>query len=164
MKEWSDRRARLNHDLISNKLLLRLAALECVADGKVITCEDTLDEVRLVWDHVYSESVSLCSSFLVEMTPRALFKKPPLDRCTNETKLWLAPFVHERWIASMKALDLVDLMWQAIDNAQLSMNTLFVVTGNDRYSVRYSAEIRTARISVLRLSEILSSMPKAILP
>lgn len=58
-----------------------------------------ISEDVLRWRERRGEVPQLLERFETEMSPRALFDLLPLSRCTEATRRWLIPVIHELWLA-----------------------------------------------------------------
>ena len=99
---WQNRRSAFNHDWLKNKYLNRLSAF---IDRLKISNSDLSRLYRFLeddfpeWKKQQSEIENLLKTFEVEMSPKSLFKKEPLNHCDNETNSWLGQLIHALWLA-----------------------------------------------------------------
>ncbi len=164
MRPWSIRRSRLSHDLVSNQLIVCLAALERVASGLVESDDDVRENVRGLWLQIHQESWALHATLLDEMSPRVLFEEPPLCHCSQETKAWLVPFVHERWLSKTSAEVRREELAAAAGDAEAIMNRLLECLAGVKDRSAFAQCVADARAAADRLSDALAAMPKSVLP
>jgi len=97
---WQQRRSTFNHDWLRNRFLTAVASFVNILDDLV---EDPETEKRFVrdilpqWADRARESEELVADFNLEMSPRSLFRQPPLCRCEPATMRWLPDLVHLLW-------------------------------------------------------------------
>lgn len=100
--KWQKHRAEFNHDWLKNVYLIRIDEFLNLLDDKI---EDHELEKRFVsdilksWESHAKEAEKLIIDFEGEMSPRTLFDHPPLSRCRDSRKEWLAELVHQLWLA-----------------------------------------------------------------
>jgi hypothetical protein len=107
---WQKRRSEFNHDWMKNRYLQALRSwLRLLSNNKVsdkITERTFIADTFPQWKIHYDEAIALANDFETEMSPKILFKEPPLTRCDDDTKYWLGELVHALWVDkySVKAL------------------------------------------------------------
>lgn len=102
ISSWQNRRSTFNHDWLKNKYLNRLNAfLErlYMSDSDSMRLFRFLNDDFPEWKKQQSEIESLLETFETDMSPKSLFKKEPLNRCDNETRIWLGQLIHALWLA-----------------------------------------------------------------
>ncbi len=164
MRLWSQRRFRLSHDHIRNKLLPALGAAENGLRGLAeIQVDEVLDEAVHTWEFVRREALDLADCFLSEMSPKVLFDESPLFLCSQETLDWMVPFVHERWATRNAVKDLVADLEKSI----LKTENAFQKLTERRKSGSAEGDALTvprAREALARLAQQLSAFPTRVYP
>ena len=163
MRPWTARRARLNHDLLSNRLVQRLTSLQRVAEGRVELAESSDDGLSGMWVQARDECRELHATLFEEMSPRALFEEPPLCHCSEETKAWLIPYVHERWMERTKAEARAADLEVAADETDTAINALLTCLGDQDGHEWLGEYVAAARGAVDRLSDALAALPKSMI-
>lgn len=97
---WQADRGQLNHHWLQNSVLVALNHALGIVSGAVRSTHPAraLAEDLLRWQDRRGDVVSLLERFETEMTPALLLGRAPLSRCSEETKSWLRPLVHELWL------------------------------------------------------------------
>jgi hypothetical protein len=101
---WAQRRNRFQHDWLKNRFILQLGQYLNVLDDLV---EDPDFEQRFLthvvpdWSSHRTEVIDLARDFENEMSPRTLFREPPLNTLPAATSQWLAETVHMLWRARL---------------------------------------------------------------
>ncbi len=97
---WQDERNQLNHNWLQNGVLVALNHALSVVSGNVrcSSARRTLTEDVARWTERSGDMPGFLDRCENEMSPRALFRIVPLCRCSDETKRWLEPLIHERWL------------------------------------------------------------------
>ncbi len=124
LPDWQRRRSAFNHDWLKNRFLTGLASFMNILDGLVEdpeTQERFLRDTLPQWPGRAAEAACLISEFESEMSPRALFRQPPLSRCGSATKSWLPTLVHQLWRRRMNT----DAMCTGARKALLSADTAY---------------------------------------
>ncbi|MHB8821831.1 MAG: hypothetical protein ACYC58_09145 [Pseudomonadaceae bacterium] len=165
MKSWSIRRSRLNHDLIGNRILTGLGALDNITRGRIVASPETVYEsLQETWDFVFVESQILIDSFMFEMSPETLFDEPPLCYCFPTTISWLKDYVHSRWLNRCSVHKNLRDLQDALNMANASFNRLKIVFFSP---VNNSADllefISASRTDVVKFSGCLSKLPNKLL-
>jgi hypothetical protein len=161
---WSQRRFRLSHDHIRNKLLPALGAAENGLRGLAeIQVNEVLDEAAHTWEFVRMEALDLANRFLSEMSPKVLFEESPLFLCNQETLDWLAPFAHERWATRNAVSDLLSRLEKNVVKTDSAFQKL-AQERNDGASEAGAQTVLEARKAVTRLARQLSTFPSRIYP
>lgn len=99
---WQTARSDFNHDWLKNQFLNALDTFEKRLASERISAqelEEFRDEDFPGWERRRADAERLASTFAEAMSPQNLFQEPPLCRADDETKAWLAPLVHELWMA-----------------------------------------------------------------
>jgi len=102
MCEWQRLRTRINHDWLKNEYLKNL-------DGLIIQIKSSqsienklcreLQAYLKRWSERHGEIEKLLNTAEKGLSPRTLFEKEPLIRCTRKNKDWLAPLIHGLWLS-----------------------------------------------------------------
>jgi len=98
--DWQHRRSAFNHDWLKNRFLTAVASFMNILDDLV---EDEETEERFVgeilpqWVDRAQEASGLVADFEPEMSPKVLFRQPPLSRCGPAAMSWLPDVVHLLW-------------------------------------------------------------------
>lgn len=125
--EWQQRRGRLNHDWLKNQLSLALGKLMNVLSGEV---EDESFRERFrhsilaEWPEKRNEISDLLKDFVQEMSPRNLFREPPLCGCDEDTKMWLGELIHRRWAEGSETQNLLSEAARCLEEANLAYHAL----------------------------------------
>ncbi len=102
ISSWQNRRSAFNHDWLKNKYLNRLDGfinrLE-IPDSDSFRLFRFLNDDFPEWKKQQSKVEDLLETFEMEMSPKSLFKKDPLNHCDNETIIWLGQLIHALWLA-----------------------------------------------------------------
>ncbi len=96
-EQWSNSRARLNHDWLQNQYLIFLAARQQDL-GAMVCGEESRLEVRaqlLEWEHQEKAFLELADQTEQALSPRQLLDLPPLDQLPLSEKAWLGDLIHE---------------------------------------------------------------------
>lgn len=106
---WQKRRCEFNHDWIKNKYLQALFDWRSLLNDEQedVELEKTfVSDVLPQWESHEKEALNLPKDFEIEMSPKVLFKEPPLSRFDEDTKNWLGELIHELWLVrcSVKSL------------------------------------------------------------
>lgn len=99
---WQRDRSRINHDWLKSQYLPALGAMISVLneDVECTDLERQLGGLELDrWADSRARIEALAREFEIHMSPRALFCRPPLDKCDKRTKEWLPELVHMLWRA-----------------------------------------------------------------
>jgi hypothetical protein len=99
---WQKRRAAFNHDWLKNRYITNLDGWLNLLDNKFKDSDFERTFILSIlpeWHQHLPECLSLIHEFSLEMSPRVLFRHPPLVRCDVATKQWLGDFLHQRWLA-----------------------------------------------------------------
>jgi len=102
ISSWQNRRSAFNHDWLKNKYLNRLDAFFerlNMPDSDPLRLSRFLNDDFPEWKKQQGEIENLLKTFEVEMSPKSLFKKEPLNHCDNETIIWLGQLIHALWLA-----------------------------------------------------------------
>jgi hypothetical protein len=100
--QWQRRRNRFNHDWLKNRLMPSLVRYLNILRG-LVQDDEFLEAFPIFLDEEWTshrcEAFSLLEQFEVSESPRNLFLRPPLARCDDLTREWLANLSHEIWIS-----------------------------------------------------------------
>jgi len=162
MREWSIRRSRLNHELVSNRLLQRLTALKRLAAGLVESKEDPTIGLKDMWDRIRTEAMDLESTFLDAMSPKCLFNDTPLCHCSDQTKSWLKPYIHEKWLKDTGAKERKARLAETIRKADEAMVQLHDRLTHTKDFSKVNQHIIQAYKEVNQLSNALTAMPHSV--
>jgi len=98
---WQQRRSTLNHDWLKNDYINSVIAFSTRLNQPLLD-RMRINEFILVifpnWSRRQKEFGLLIAEAEEALSPRNLFKTPPLSRCSNETKKWLSQLAHELWL------------------------------------------------------------------
>jgi hypothetical protein len=97
---WRVERGQLNHNWLQNSVLVGARHALSILDGRVRTTNliQILKDDVWRWRERNHELTSLLSRFEEEMSPKTLFCQLPLSRCSDQTKEWLVPLIHDIWL------------------------------------------------------------------
>lgn len=100
VSKWQADRSHINHGWLQNGVLVGLRHAQGISRGAVRSRSPgkAISEDVMRWSERRQEVPQLLDRFEVEMSPRVLFERIPLVRCTEETKRWLIPIIHELWL------------------------------------------------------------------
>lgn len=163
MRPWATRRARLSHDLVSNRLVQRLMGLQRMAEGRVELAEAPDYGLGGMWAQIRAECRELHATLFLEMSPRALFEEPPLCHCSEETKVWLIPYTHQLWLQRTEAEARAADLEAAVVDVDAAINQLLTSLGIHIGRDRLGEHVAAARRAVDRLSEALTALPKSVI-
>jgi hypothetical protein len=163
---WAQRRSRLSHDLIRNRLLPAFGALENIARGHLNRSpQAVLDSIEQTWTQISTEIRSLLDGFIREMSPETLLDEPPLCFCAPETQLWLKPFLHAHWMKTYSVERLLGGLDQAFNATDDTVNQLFACPlgrsdSVDGDSLELLRRVSTARFAVQDLVARVLELPE----
>lgn len=122
MTNWQVDRERISHGWLQNGVLVALNHALGIAVGTVRPrrIRQTLAEDVLRWQEQRQEVPRLLDRFENEMSPKLFFERAPLYRCTDETKGWLIPLIHELWLRREKVIEKVRTAKNTYDAAELT--------------------------------------------
>lgn len=171
MESWARRRSEFNHDWLKTVYLNALGSfvmrLESGGSGSATKIEEFLSEEFPAWEGRSVEARELILGFEDQMTPARLFDRPPLIRCNDGTKAWLAPLVHQLWLGRYGVQKLVDgglELLEKVDRLYRDLGTIISETSRGDMAAlreslpRWKEFLETCR----RLSEHLSKFPNRI--
>lgn len=117
---WQTDRGQLNHNWLQNGVLVGLNHAQAIAAGSVRTpyIRQALIEDVFRWQERREDLPSLLDRFENEMSPKVFFTQLPLSRCSDETKGWLIPLIHELWLKREKVLDKMGVAKKAYEMAE----------------------------------------------
>jgi hypothetical protein len=127
---WQKRRSEFNHDWLKNKYIPKLGAWVNLLDERIEDKDLERSYVSSIlpgWEHQQKEALALPRDFETEMSPRTLFREPPLSNCDDDTKQWLGELVHHLWLIRYSVGKLVSDALESTEKA------------NDAYSKLKSA-------------------------
>lgn len=101
VSKWQADRSHLNHGWLQNGVLVGVRHAQGISRGAVRSrsARQSISANVLRWKERREEVPRLLMRFENEMSPRILFDYPPLCRCSEATKQWLVPVIHELWLA-----------------------------------------------------------------
>jgi len=145
--QWSRRRGAFNHDWLKNQYLTALQKWMNLLDDKVEDPEFEsrfVDSVLSAWEDRLLEAKSLIADFEAEMSPKSLFRHPPLSGCDDETKGWLPDITHTLWLARYPVAEWVASADAALCAAEASYRRLLDAI-NAREGPRSAENLRSCR-------------------
>lgn len=100
MPEWNELRARLNHDLVKNRLIPGTARMIRIVSGSVLADPlETFDStIATVWTETSPSLQVLFDTCESALSPRNYFLVEPLVHCPPSTMEWLPDIIHELWV------------------------------------------------------------------
>ncbi len=122
--DWQRRRSGFNHDWLKNRFLTGVSSFMNMLDDQFEDAEAEerfLSETLPQWPGRAREVGGLVRDFESEMTPKTLFRRPPLSRCSPETMAWLPELVHVLWRQRVE----VDQLRAVADEALVGANEAF---------------------------------------
>lgn len=146
ISSWQNRRSAFNHDWLKNKYLNRLNAfLERLnmPDSDPLRLSRFLTDDFSEWKKQQSKVKDLLETFEVEMSPKSLFKKEPLNRCNDETITWLGQLIHALWLARYPIKEWVHTAWNAFCDVNDQYNNIAEVLKSKKLNWE-SEDYRTA--------------------
>ena len=126
---WQRRRTAFNHDWLKNQLCVTLGKAVNVLAGRIndpAFLESFPGEVLADWAAHRSEALALPASFEHDMSPRALFEVPPLNRLPASVRGWLPDVVHALWRQRYHVETMVDTALRAARSADEAFRDLAV--------------------------------------
>lgn len=100
MRDWNERRAKLSHDLVKNRLIPATSRMLNIVSGQIeadpIETFDT--SITIVWTESNPSLRCLFETAESELSPRNYFLVEPLINCPPSTKEWLPDLIHELWL------------------------------------------------------------------
>jgi hypothetical protein len=127
ISSWQNRRSAFNHDWLKNKYLNRLNAfLErlSTSDSDPVRLSRFLNDDFPEWKKQQSKVEDLLETFEMEMSPKSLFKKEPLNRCDNKTRIWLGQLIHALWLARYPVKEWIHAAQNAFRNVNDQYNNI----------------------------------------
>jgi len=117
---WQTDRGQINHNWLQNGVLVGLHHALNIATGMVRSqnARGALSEDVKRWQERQNELPGLLDRFENEMSPKVLFDRFPLCRCSAETKGWLIPLTHELWLRREKVQEKVGVAKEAYAAAE----------------------------------------------
>ena len=118
--EWARRRSEFNHDWLQNHYLLLLGEFNSFLSDPYPdeSClQEFLTNHFQEWEEKDQDATWLIESFETEMSPRTLFRYPPLSNCEPEDRLWLGAIVHTLWLRRYPVAQWVHNATEAYDKA-----------------------------------------------
>jgi hypothetical protein len=100
MPEWNELRARLNHDLVKNRLIPGTTRMIRIVSGSVLADPlETFDStIATVWTETSPSLQLLFDTCESALSPRKYFLVEPLVHCPPSTMEWLPDIIHELWL------------------------------------------------------------------
>lgn len=117
---WQRRRTAFNHDWLKNQFVPALGSYQNLLDRQLEGPEfekDLISQILAEWKEHRQEALSLLADFEEGMSPRRLFDQPPLSRCDEDTRLWLADVIHYLWLARDPVSEWVAQATACVSNA-----------------------------------------------
>lgn len=127
ISSWQNRRSAFNHDWLKNKYLNRLNAfLERLnmPDSDPLRLSRFLTDDFPEWKKQQSKVEDLLETFETEMSPKSLFKKEPLNRCDDETIIWLGQLIHALWLVRYPVKEWIHTAQNAFRNVNDQYNNI----------------------------------------
>jgi hypothetical protein len=127
ISSWQNRRSAFNHDWLKNKYLNRLNAfLErlSTSDSDSFRLSRFLNDDFPEWKKQQTKVEDLLETFEMEMSPKSLFKKEPLNRCDHETITWLGQLIHAQWLARYSVKEWIHAGQNAFRNVNDQYNNI----------------------------------------
>jgi hypothetical protein len=151
ISSWQNRRCAFNHDWLKNKYLNRLNAfLErlSIPDSDSFRLFRFLNDDFPEWKKQQNEIESLLETFEMEMSPKSLFKKEPLNRCDNETRIWLGQLIHALWLARYPVKEWIRAGQNAFRNVNDQYNNIVKILKSKKLDCE-SEDYRTTLKSLI---------------
>jgi hypothetical protein len=129
---WQADRGQINHNWLQNGVLVGLHHALNISSGMVRSQNargSLLEDVQR-WQERRNELPEFLGRFENEMSPKVLFDRIPLCRCSIETRRWLIPLTHELWFRREKVQDKIGAAKEAYDNAELTYRAVQSNLGN----------------------------------
>lgn len=127
ISSWQNRRGAFNHDWLRPKYLNRLDAfinrLE-IPNSDIFRLFRFLNDDFPEWKKQQSKIEGLLETFEMEMSPKSLFKKEPLNHCDNETRIWLGQLIHALWLARYPVKEWIHAGQNAFRNVNDQYNNI----------------------------------------
>jgi hypothetical protein len=146
ISSWQNRRSAFNHDWLKNKYLNRLDAfinrLE-ISDSDIFRLFRFLNDDFPEWKKQQTKIEDLLETFEMEMSPKSLFKKKPLNHCDNETRIWLGQLIHALWLARYPVKEWIHTAWNAFCDVNDQYNNIAEVLKSKKLNWE-SKDYRTA--------------------
>jgi hypothetical protein len=118
--DWQSRRREFNHDWLKNRFTVALNSWLRLLDGAIedsILEQSFVPEVLPQWEARHDQLNELVRDFEMEMSPRRLFREPPLSRCDEQTKLWLGDLIHRLWLSRVAVRELASAAHRCVSAA-----------------------------------------------
>ena len=167
---WEQRRRTLSHDFFKNPRNL-LGKWRNVLDLSVVdhnfTSKAALGLLASWASSGKPECLRLAESYVIEMSPRLLFARPPLDGCGATTRSWLAPVIHDLWLVRRQPQVAVSRLTAAIAAADSAYVALvdaakFHVVDSPETRAQLDSCIERLEVGFADLNDVLSAFPKVI--
>src|SRR6185295_1665644 len=100
MRDWNERRAKLSHDLVKNRIIPATSRMLNIVGGQIEADPiETFDaSITIVWAEANPSLRLLFESAESELSPRNQFLVEPLINCPLSTMEWLPELIHELWL------------------------------------------------------------------
>lgn len=97
---WETDRGQLNHNWLQNGVLVGLNHALGIVTGAIRSryVRRKLAEDIQRWQDRRQDLPRFLGRFVNEMSPKIYFDRIPLCRCSDETKQWLVPLIHNLWL------------------------------------------------------------------
>jgi hypothetical protein len=102
MTEWASQRARFNHDRLKNQFIQSVARLIRALEGRTLDQEfvdEFLSRLSAAWSELETEALDLLDRAESETGPSAWFRYYPLNRLSNDDRLWMEALLTRKWRA-----------------------------------------------------------------
>ena len=135
ISSWQNRRSAFNHDWLKNKYLNRLIAFIerlKISNSDLSRLYRFLEDDFPEWKKQRSEIQNLLEIFEMEMSPKSLFKKEPLNRCDNETIIWLGQLIHALWLTRYPIKEWIYAAQDAFRNVNDQYNNIVKVLKSEK--------------------------------
>jgi hypothetical protein len=100
MRDWNERRAKLSHDLVKNRLIPATSRMINIVNGRIEAdpVETFNTSITVVWAEANPSLRFLFESAESELSPRNHFLVEPLINCPPSTMEWLPELIHDLWL------------------------------------------------------------------
>lgn len=168
--KWQIDRGQLNHNWLQNGVLVGLNHALSIVNGSVRTSKvrKSLTNNVLRWQERKMELRELLVRFENEMSPRVLFETLPLCRCSEETKKWLVPIIHELWLKRENIMTKISVARESYQKVEVafaqvsqSLNKLPETPAGEDY-VSFVITLRLFTAACETLSQSISALPQEI--
>lgn len=163
---WFSAKARLNHDILKNRLSLEISTATKIAEGRVVDPRFTsrfLITVETEFPRILDDIDRLLASYVQSASPQRLFEEAPLCNSDEEFKSWLSALVHELWIRNCRVAERLSNSQQVLVELQaIQRDLLLEIKKADDKIVRNQLPLLHAlQGSVARLTSDLSAYSRS---